>query len=141
MSNRIGVTFTAIGGSAAGLGRTASGKTMIADRPEGRAGGMGLGCNGAELLSSALGGCFWNDLHYAADAAGIAIRVDRIEADVTIAGNPGRVAAAHITATLSGNDAASLRRVFQTATEQSTIANSLTAALPTTFDLISGDTT
>lgn len=34
----------------------AGGHTVVFDRPEGEAGGMGLGFNGAQLLALALGG-------------------------------------------------------------------------------------
>ena len=46
----------------------------MVDRPEGKAGGMGLGFNGGQLLALAIGGCFCNDLHYAAHAMGIRLR-------------------------------------------------------------------
>jgi len=32
--------------------------TIVVDRPEGKAGGLGLGFNGAQLLALASGGCF-----------------------------------------------------------------------------------
>jgi organic hydroperoxide reductase OsmC/OhrA len=40
----------------------AEGHTIVVDRPEGQAGGMGLGFNGGQLLGLAIGGCFCNDL-------------------------------------------------------------------------------
>jgi uncharacterized OsmC-like protein len=40
--------------------------TLVVDRPEGKAGGQGLGFNGGQLLALALGGCFCNDLRYVA---------------------------------------------------------------------------
>ncbi|MEK1871664.1 MAG: OsmC family protein, partial [Rhizobium altiplani] len=45
--------------------------TIIVDRPEGKAGGQGLGFNGAQLLALALGGCFCNDLRYVAEEMGV----------------------------------------------------------------------
>ena len=141
MSNRIGMRFSRIAGTAAGLGRTASGRTLIADRPTDRAGGLGLGMNGAELLAASLGGCFWNDLHYAAAAAGVVLEVDAVDADVELAGNPARVVRAHIRARLSGNDEGLLQEVFDAATGDSTIANSLKPAIGITFERQTGDRT
>ena len=55
-----------IEGTQASMG-WAGGHTVVVDRPEGRAGGMGLGFNGAQLLALALGGCFCNDMRYTAE--------------------------------------------------------------------------
>jgi len=49
----------------------AGGHTIVVDRPEGKAGGLGLGFNGAQLLALALGGCFCNDLRYVPDEMGV----------------------------------------------------------------------
>ena len=133
MTKRISVTFSAISGTAAGLGRAGS-QTVVADRPGGIAGGQGLGFNGGELMASALGGCFWNDLHYVAEAEGVAIRVDEIEAEVELAGNPPRIARAFVHATLSGADERVLDRIFEAATADSTIAQSVMAAFPVKFE-------
>ena len=73
--------FTTIDGTAAALGR-AGAHSLVADRPAGRAGGLGLGFNGAQLLALAVGGCLANDLRYVAEASGIAI--GRIAVKVTI---------------------------------------------------------
>ena len=64
-----------IAGTQASMG-WAGGHTVVVDRPEGRAGGLGLGFNGAQLLALALGGCFCNDLRYA--AAELAIAEERL---------------------------------------------------------------
>ncbi len=139
MSTHVRFRYAAIAETAAGLGRSDGGRTLVADRPRGRAGGLGLGCSGGDLLAAALGGCFWNDLHYVADAAGAAVRVETVEADIELAGNPPRVVRAHVTARLAGNDEHVLQRIFETAAAASTVANSLTGAFPTTFDRMTGD--
>ncbi len=137
MSRSISFSFSAIGETGAGLGRSAGGHTLVADRPPGTAGGSGLGFNGGELLAASLGGCFWNDLHYAADAATVPVfQVERLEARVDLAGNPARVIRAQIAVKLSGTDAATLARIFDAACEDSTIANSLRPAFPITFRLL-----
>jgi len=61
----------------------AEGHTIVVDRPDGKAGGMGLGFNGGQLLGLAIGGCFCNDLHYVAHDMGI--RLASIEVDITVA--------------------------------------------------------
>ncbi|MDH3263848.1 MAG: OsmC family protein [Paracoccaceae bacterium] len=134
MTHHIAITFGPVAGTGAGLGQ-AGAKSLIADRPEGKAGGTGLGFNGGELLASALGGCLWNDLHYAADAAGVAVRVDTVEAEIELAGTPPRVVRGRLAVGLSGADEAGRAQVFEAACEGSTIANSLTAAFSINFEL------
>lgn len=133
MTRHIAVSFGAIGGTAAGLGR-AGPHHVVADRPAGTAGGQGLGLNGGELLAASLGGCFWNDLHYAAEVEGVAIRVGTVEAEIELAGTPPRVVRACIRATLSGADEGVLARVFDRASADSMIANSVMAAFPVRFE-------
>ncbi|SMX38195.1 OsmC family protein [Maliponia aquimaris] len=141
MSRHVGVTFSPVSGTGAGLGHTETGHAVIADRPQGKVGGTGLGLNGAELLASALGGCFWNDLHYVAAERSAAVRVVTVKAEVELAGTPMRIVRARIAARLDGPDAAACQDVFDRARETSTVANSLTGALAISFErLTSGDT-
>lgn len=51
----VSVHLNNIAGTEAAMGWAGS-HTVIADRPVGKAGGMGLGFNGAELLALAIGG-------------------------------------------------------------------------------------
>ncbi len=60
----------------------AGGHTLVVDRPEGRAGGQGLGFNGGQLLAMALGGCFANDLRYV--AADMGVKLGKIALTVTL---------------------------------------------------------
>lgn len=133
MTQRIAMSFGAVAGTSAGLGRTAT-RSLVADRPEGRAGGQGLGFNGGELMAAALGGCFWNDLHYVAEEQNVAVTVDNVAAEIELAGNPPRIARAFIRASLSGSDAEIRKRVFDAACAASTIANSVLAAFPIRFE-------
>ncbi len=48
-------------GTQAALG-WAGAHAIVADRLQGKAGGLGLGFNGAQLLGLAMGGCFCNDV-------------------------------------------------------------------------------
>ncbi|WP_096787705.1 OsmC family protein [Rhodobacter sp. CZR27] len=131
MSRKISVSYSSIAGTQAGLGRTSAGRTVIADRPPGVAGGEGLGFNGAELLAASLGGCFWNDLHHVSEALGATVSVRRVEAWVDLAGEPPRIVRAHIAVALEGDAA---ERVFEEARDSSTIAHSLLAAFPIVFE-------
>ncbi|MGA9083444.1 MAG: OsmC family protein [Pseudolabrys sp.] len=56
--------------------------------PDGKAGGMGLGFNGGQLLGLAIGGCFCNDLHYVAHDMGIRLASIEVDVEVAFEGNP-----------------------------------------------------
>ena len=134
MSRTISVSFSAIGGTGAGLGQSAGGHTFIVDRPKGAAGGSGLGFKGGELRAASLGGCFWNDLHYAAQDTAPGFQIERLEARVDLAGEPLRVVRARISAKLRGADERTLGRIFEAACDDSTIANSLRPAFPISME-------
>jgi len=133
VSRTLSLRFQNLPGSQAGLGHAGS-RTLIADRPEGVAGGQGLGFNGAELLAAALGGCFWNDLHYAAEARGIRLGPLDVAADLTLDGHPLRVTGATVRARVAAETPAQARECFDAACVDSTIANSVSAAFPVAFD-------
>jgi organic hydroperoxide reductase OsmC/OhrA len=134
MTRRISISFSAVAGTTAGLGRAGT-HVLIADRPDGVASGRGLGFNGGELMAAALGGCFWNDLHYVAAELGAPVHVDDIEAEVELAGTPPRILRAFVHVTLTGADAAVRKEVFDAACDASTIANSVMSAFPVRFEL------
>jgi organic hydroperoxide reductase OsmC/OhrA len=62
----------------------AEGHTIVVDRPDGKAGGMGLGFNGGQLLGLAIGGCFCNDLQYVAHEMGISLASIEVDVAVTL---------------------------------------------------------
>lgn len=134
MSRSITFNFSTVGETGAGLGRSPNGHSLIADRHAGTAGGSGLGFSGAELLAASLGGCFWNDLHHAAQEAAPDFRIERLDARVDLAGDPPRVVRARISAKLSGADEEMLARLFEAARDGSTIANSLRPAFQISFE-------
>jgi organic hydroperoxide reductase OsmC/OhrA len=82
-------------GTRASLGRSGV-HSVIADRPAGKAGGMGLGLNGGELLAFALGGCLCNDLQVLAEEAGETIADLRISVTLDFGGTPSRTVGANI---------------------------------------------
>ena len=133
MTKSVAVHFVRIEGTEAGLGRIGS-RTVIADRPQGMSGGQGLGFHGAELLASALGGGFWNELHIVAHAARTPITVDAVKVTMGLAGNPPRVVRAHVAVRLGGADPDQLRTIFDDTTEISTVANTMRAAFPIHFE-------
>lgn len=132
MTRTVSMAFHNLPGSRAGVGRAGS-RILIADRPEGVARGEGLGFNGAELLAAALGGCFWNDLHYAAEARGHVLGAVEVTVDTTLSGAPLRVTEAAIRARVVADDPAHARECFDAACLESTIANSVMAAFPVAF--------
>jgi len=81
------VQFRSISGTEAAAGWAGS-HAVIVDRADGVAGGKGLGFNGGQLLGLAIGGCFCNDLHYAAHARGIRLSQVEVEVDITFEGDP-----------------------------------------------------
>ena len=83
----VSVSFANVPGTEAALGRAGS-HTVIADRPEGMAGGMGLGFNGAQLLALAIGGCFCNDLRYISHRQGRRIASISVEVTLEMEGDP-----------------------------------------------------
>ena len=135
MSRQTSIRFANVPGTQAGAGVTGS-KVVIADRPAGAAGGRGMGFNGGELFAAALGGCFWNDLHYAAERLGIPLPSAEVEAEVTLAGTPLRAVRARIVARLAAEPAAGAQAIFDAAVTDSTIANSVMAAVPVAFTLL-----
>jgi uncharacterized OsmC-like protein len=66
----------------------AGGHTIVVDRPEGKAGGQGLGFNGGQILGLAIGGCLCNDLYYVAHDMGVRLTSVGVDVTVTFEGSP-----------------------------------------------------
>lgn len=81
------VEIRSVEGTEAALGWAGS-HTIVIDRALGRAGGLGLGFNGAELLGLTIGGCFANDLRYVAAESGVRIKDISISVEVKLEGDP-----------------------------------------------------
>src|SRR5690349_20914312 len=79
----IKATLRTLPGTEAAQG-TAGGHSVVVDRPEGVAGGRGLGFNGGQLLALALGGCLANDLRYLAHRENARLGELHIEVSVEI---------------------------------------------------------
>ena len=93
---QVDVQLRSLPGTEAAVG-WAGGHTIVADRPEGKAGGRGLGFNGAQLLALALGGCFCNDLRYVAEALGVTVGEIAVDVQLELAGEPLAATAARMT--------------------------------------------
>ena len=108
----------------------AGGHTVVVDQPEGRAGGTGLGFNGAQLLGLALGGCFCNDLRYAAERLGVELGPFAVSVEVDLGGEPLAAIAARLQVRLQTRDGSDPQAVIDAAREDCTMANSMTRGLP-----------
>lgn len=108
----------------------AGGHTVLIDRPDGRAGGMGLGFNGGQMIALAIGGCFCNDLRYMADAMNV--RIDKIAVDVsiTLEGTPLLVTSAQVSAKVEGEG--DMDELIRRAAADSTVGNSVQRGFPVT---------
>ena len=128
------IEYRLMPGTKAALGRSGV-HSVIADRPEGKGGGMGLGLNGGELLAFALGGCLCNDLQVLAERAGEVIDDLNIRVTLDFAGTPSRTVGAQIAIDcrlVSGADPAEL---IERAKALTNIANSLRAGIPVEIGL------
>jgi organic hydroperoxide reductase OsmC/OhrA len=124
-------------GTEAAMGWAGS-HTVVVDRPEGKAGGKGLGFNGAELLGLAIGGCFCNDLRYV--AAGLGAELGRIEVSVTVelGGEPLLATGATLGVHCEMADGSDASSIVEQAKDVCTVANSLRAGVPVQFVELGG---
>lgn len=113
----------------------AGGHTVIADRPEGKAGGMGLGFNGGQLLALALGGCFCNDLRYVAEDLGAEISEISVSVSLELGGTPLVATAARLNVELSMADDTDPQAVVDKARSTCMVSNSLSRGLPVSIEM------
>ena len=109
----------------------AGGHTIVVDRPDGKAGGMGLEFNGGQLLGLAIGGCFCNDLQYVAHDMGILLASVQVGISVTFEGTPMLVKEVTMQVTATPVDTnANVDAVIARAKEISSVSNSLRRGVP-----------
>lgn len=108
----------------------AGGHTVIIDRPEGRAGGMGLGFNGGQMIALAIGGCFCNDLRYMAETMGVSIDAIAVDVTITLEGSPLLVTSAEMAVTVAGQG--DMAELIHRAAADSTVGNSVQRGFPVT---------
>ncbi|WP_332683719.1 OsmC family protein [Bosea sp. (in: a-proteobacteria)] len=99
--------------------------TLVVDRPEGRAGGKGLGFNGAQLLALALGGCFCNDLRYVAAEMGVELGRIAVSVTVELEGSPLVTTAAAMTVSCEMLDGSDPQALIARAETSCMVSNSL----------------
>jgi organic hydroperoxide reductase OsmC/OhrA len=118
-----------IAGTEAALG-WAGAHTVVVDRPEGRAGGGGLGFSGAQLLALTIGGCFCNDLRYVAHATGVKLGRISVSVTVELEGDPILATAATMVVSCETLDGSSAESIIERAKATCMATNSLRRGLP-----------
>jgi organic hydroperoxide reductase OsmC/OhrA len=113
----------------------AAGHTIIADRPEGRAGGLGLGFNGAQLLALAIGGCFCNDLRYVAEEVGARIDEISVRVALDLEGTPLLATVARLTVVCTTSDGSDPARLVGMAKASCMVSNSLSRGVPVSISM------
>ena len=127
------VALRSIPDTQAALGR-AGGHTVVIDRPPGKAGGMGLGFNGGEMIALAIGGCFCNDLRYMAETMGLRVDDIAVEVEITLEGQPALVTAARVSARVEGDG--DVAELIRRAAADSTVGNSVQRGFPVTISQV-----
>lgn len=105
--------------------------SVVVDRPQGKAGGQGLGFNGGQLLGLAVGGCFCNDLYYVAYDMGIELASVAVDVEVAFDGTPLIATSVAVHVSVSAKDAsADIDALVRRAKETSTVSNSIARGVP-----------
>jgi organic hydroperoxide reductase OsmC/OhrA len=108
--------------------------TLVADRADGVAGGMGLGFNGAQLLAAAIGGCLANDVRVVAADEGVDLATVAIDVSVVVDGASAldglRIVGADLQVALTAADGSDTSRVVERALELSAVLASVRAGFP-----------
>lgn len=124
-----------IAGTEAALG-WAGAHTVVVDRPEGKAGGQGLGFNGSQLLSLALGGCFCNDLRYRAEAMGVKIGAISVTVKLDMDGEPLLSQAATMTVHVEMLDGSDPTALIEASKKACMVSNSLRRGFPVAIEQV-----
>jgi len=113
----------------------AGGHTIVVDRPEGKAGGLGLGFNGAQLLALAIGGCFCNDLRYVAEEMGVSLGSISVSVTVELEGDPLIATAATMGVCCSMLDGSDPSPIIEKAQTSCMVSNSLARGIPVSIEM------
>ena len=128
------VKLRGIAGTEASLG-WAGAHSVVVDRPEGKAGGQGLGFNGGQLLALAIGGCFCNDLYYVAHEMGVRLTSVAVDVTVSFAGSPLLAThAAARAAVAAAEPDADLDELLRRVRVSSTVSNSIARGMPVSLE-------
>ena len=123
-----------VAGTEAAVG-WAGGHTLVVDRPDGKAGGMGLGFNGGQLLALAIGGCYCNDLRFVAHELGVEIGEIAVTVKLELEGAPLVATSAVLTVHCTTSDGSDPKALIDRAWSICTVANSLNRGVPTTLTM------
>ena len=123
------IEYRLLRGTRAAVGR-AGAHHVIADRPEGKFGGLGLGFNGGELLALAIGGCFCNDLQALADEAGVTISDLGMSVTLEFGGTPSRTVGARMSVDCTLEDGSDPGPLIERAKKLTNIGNSVRSGIP-----------
>jgi organic hydroperoxide reductase OsmC/OhrA len=123
------IEYRMLPGTRASVG-LATNHSVIADRPQGKAGGMGLGFNGGELLALAIGGCFCNDLQVLADDAGKTISDLSVSVTLDFGGTPSRTIGARMSVDCTLEDGSDPSELMERAKKLTNIGNSVRSGIP-----------
>jgi organic hydroperoxide reductase OsmC/OhrA len=126
------IVYRSLPGTRAAVG-VAEHHSVIVDRPDGRAGGQGLGFNGGELLALALGGCLCNDLQVLADEMGLVVETLEVAVSLEFDGKPSRTTGAKIDIRCDLADGKDPTELIERAKAFTNIGNSVRAGIPVTI--------
>ena len=133
------VQFRDIAGTEAAVG-WAGNHCIVADRPAGAAGGLGLGFSGGQLLGLAIGGCLCNDLRYVAHDMGITLTALAVDVTVNFSDHPRRATDAEVRIELACDDpGADIARLLERARAETTIGTSLPRGVDIRYKTGAGD--
>jgi organic hydroperoxide reductase OsmC/OhrA len=132
------VELRTVEGTQAAMG-WAGGHTIVVDRPEGKAGGLGLGFNGAQLLALAIGGCFCNDLRYVAEEMGVELGKIAVTVTVTLEGKPLLATSASMMVSCEALDGSDPRKIIDKAKAITAVSNSLRQGVPVAIEMADAD--
>jgi organic hydroperoxide reductase OsmC/OhrA len=123
-----------IAGTEAAMG-WAGAHTVVVDRPQGKAGGQGLGFNGGQLLALAIGGCYCNDLRYVAHELGVEIGKIAVTVALELEGTPLLATNAVLSVSCETLDGSDPKVLIDRAWSVCTVANSLNRGVTTTLKI------
>lgn len=133
MAHALTVQFRRVEGTAASMG-WAGVKAVVADRPKGRAGGLGLGLSGGELLALSIGAGFHNQLYFSAEELGL--EITELELDVTATVGEDMMISSSVVAVRVevASGSTDRDRLLEHAMRHSTISNSVERGFPVTIE-------
>jgi organic hydroperoxide reductase OsmC/OhrA len=127
------IEYRTLPGTRAAVGVSGS-HSVVADRPLGKFGGMGLGFDGGELLALSIGGCFCNDMQALAEQAGAKIANLRVSVTIEFGGQPSRATDVQMQVDCQLADGSDASELIERAKALTTIGNSVRAGVPVEID-------